>query len=57
MVRSDSQGAQFAHDSKSLAGCETEIIGLIRTLGLLEAIKSADSNCSHEAIIDLKARP
>src|ERR1700676_3527568 len=57
MVRSDSQGAQFAHDSKSFVGCETEVIGLIRALRLLEAIKSADSKCSHEAIIDLKAGP
>jgi hypothetical protein len=57
MVRSDSQGAQFAHDSESLIGCETEVIGFIGALRLLEAIESADGEGSHEAIIDLKARP
>ena len=54
MVRSDSQRAQFAHDSESLVWCETEVVRLIRALGVFEALERADGKGSHEAIIVLR---
>jgi hypothetical protein len=54
MVRSDSQRAQFAHHSESLLGGETQVVRLIGTFGVFEALERADCEGSHEAIIVLR---